>query len=296
MRLKTFLPATALLFSVTSLVASDYISISVPESRWINSYGAIGSADETLEAKKGISYSLNEAFCITNADSSLNDNDYLIVDDCKGSHVGLIRDEEGKTFFVARAAKAEVLLYDFTANAGDVIKNVWSKDYNGTSSLENLQVKSVDKVNIGGVERKRLNFEGGSWIEGIGNQKGLFTTVSNDKKRLSELDCMCNNGKTLFPKVKNGACKLPFKMSQEKNKVTNLMGTKSSSDWFVMNFDRKVSDDEIYIINSKGEIVKPYMTVNPDKLLINMSDYAEGNYLLLVRNETTLSMGRMVKI
>jgi hypothetical protein len=140
--------------------------------------------------------------------------------------------------------------------------------------------------------RARVNYLGGSWIEGIGNVHSLLMSQSNGYSgSLNNLFCMCNGEKTVYPAVKLGSCKLPASIRKGVSKVTELIKMKPSRGCFVMDFDRRVDKDELYIINSKGQMIKPNMTVRPDRIMVDLSAYENGNYVMLLKNSKSMSLG-----
>lgn len=291
--LNTRLTATAFLLSVASF-SQTYSPIAIPDSKWINSYfEAVDSKGNESDNKRLVTA---EEFCIQKVDSTIKGNKYFTVDDCKGTYVGSIRDNEGKLLFVPRGSSSESVVYDFNAKEGEVVKNVLSRNANGKYMHQDILVTSVDSTIIGDATRKRVNYEGGSWIEGLGNTRGLFMTQNSSKKYFEALTCMCNGELTIYPMKKNEPCKLPSQLKKAMSSFTDIIEIKPSRGWFVLEFDRKVDNDEVIIIGSKGQLINPNMTIRPDRILIDLSAYKNGNYVVLLRNKESMSIGRMKKI
>ena len=301
MNLTKLLPVVALSLCAATSFSQTFLPIAVPESKWVNSYfeqvKSYDQYDKTKTLKTENKLVSAQEFCIQNEDSLINEKAFLKMDDCSGNYIGSVRDYQGKLMFVPKDATNESVMYDFTALKGDVVKNVLSRQINGTYQYNDVIVTSVDSVSVAGAFRKRINYKGGSWIEGVGNKHGLFMSQSITSRGLfKDLTCKCNGDVTVYPAKKAGACKLPFSLKNEINKVTELIKTKPSRGWFVMEFDRRVDNDELYIINSKGQMIKPNMTIRPDRIMVDLSAYKDGNYLMLLKNEKTMSLGRMEKI
>ena len=165
----------------TQLIAQKYEYVPFPDS------GAVWSEMYTSE-KTGLVY---ERFALSGEDTVINDISYKKLyifydktfDKTNAKFVGGIREDEHKRvyfkgdslihhykpFWVREPPVDEMLLYDFSRGIGDTIM----------FDLNNgifLCVKSIDTVQIGDRQRKVFKFEytGASWIEGIGNTRGLL--------------------------------------------------------------------------------------------------------------------------
>jgi len=289
--IKTLSVATVL-FCSSALIAQDYSPIAVPDSKWINSYFEHVKGDSSVDKRLVTA----EEFCILKEDSIIKGAKYLVVDDCNGTYVGGIRDHVGKLLFVPRGMETESTVYDFTAKEGEVVKNVLSRNSSGKYIHKDILVTSVDSTLIGGDTRKRVNYKGGSWIEGLGNTHGLFMSHESSSKYIGVLTCMCNGKLTVYPTKKNEPCKLPSSLKRAMASFTDIIDVKPSRGWFVMEFKRRVDNDEVIIIDSKGRLIRPNMTIRPDRILIDLSSYKNGNYIILLRNNENMSLGRLVKI
>jgi len=301
MNFTKMLSVVAVSLCAATSFAQTFLPIAVPESKWVNSYfeqvKSYDSYDKTKTLKTEKRLIIAQEFCIQNEDSLINDKAFLKMDDCAGNYVGSARDYKGKFMFVPKGMIQESVMYDFTASKGDVVKNVLSRQVNGKYEHSDVTVVSVDSVSIAGSTRKRINYQGGSWIEGIGSKHGLLMSHSSTSKDyLKDLTCKCNGKETVYPIKKSGSCELPFVLKKEMSRVTELIKVEPSRAWFVMEFDRRVDNDELYIINSKGKMIKPNMTVRPDRIMVDLSPYKDGNYVVILKNKTNMSLGRMVKI
>jgi hypothetical protein len=289
------LSGTALfLFAVTSF-SQALLPIAVPKSKWINSYfeQVKGEGESASDHKRLVTA---EEFCVLKEDSTINGINYLVVDDCKGTYVGALRDHEGLLLFVPRDGKEESTVYDFTASEGQIIKNVLSRTSDGKYVHQDIVVKSVDSTLIGGETRKRINYRGGSWIEGLGCTHGLFMSHESSTRYIEVLTCMCNGEVTQYPNKKKKRCALPTDLNRAMSNFTDIITVKPSRGWFVMQFDRRVDKDEVIIIDSEGRLIKPNMTIRPDRILVDLSAYKNGNYVILLRNKESMTLGRLEKI
>lgn len=297
MKLPQLLPLVAATFCATTIFSQDYIPLAKNDSKWINSVSR-------YEFKEGynqpqVNLINNTAYCIQNEDSVIAGTSYLKVDDCTGNYIGSVRDEKGKVFFVTKGSSTDRLIYDFTVSAGDTVKNVLIKDKKSplNYNIQSVVVTSVDSVELYGAMRKRINFSNASWVEGIGNTQGfLVGHYANDPYQKYDLQCMSSNNVSLFPAAQGGVCPLPLALNVDVRKVTELIYPEGVNNKFVMEFNRKVDQDEIYIIDQKGKMIQPAMNISAAKVVIDLTSYSTGKYLVLMRNENNLSLGRMVKI
>lgn len=297
MKLKTTLPLCAgLLFSATSF-SQNFKALVQPESKWINEVSEYELKDGYNRVQK--KFMAADAYCILASDSIIGGETFNKVDDCTGNYVGAISEEEGKVYLITKGSGTKRIIYDFSVQAGDTIKNVLIKDKlsHTNYNIHTVIVKSVDSVEIYGEVRKRINFANASWIEGIGNATGFLNGhYVNDLRYSFELKCMSRGNVSLYPQNQGEACDLPVNLRVDSRKITELIYPKVSKDKFVMEFDRRIDQDEIYIINEEGEIIQPAMNVELAKVEVDLSSFSSGNYMVLMRSDNKLALGRMVKI
>ena len=118
-----------------------------------------------------------------------------LVDIVEGTYYGAVRDANGVVLHVPVDSIQEFVLYDFTATEGDVIEDVifyqgFPIDW-GAPTVMDVEVGTVTTLPDFG-DRKVINVAGGGlWIEGIGNQWGLFTEPwPNVSNYMLRLECM----------------------------------------------------------------------------------------------------------
>jgi hypothetical protein len=159
--------------------AQEYQYVPFPDSGavWSEMY----SSEETMV--------VYERFTLTSEDTMINNISYKklyiffdkIFNKSKAKCVGGIREDEKKRVYFkgdsvihhykpwdTALPMNEILLYDFSLGIGDTAK------FNDDGSF--LCVKSIDTVQVGNSQRKLLKFDytDASWIEGIGNTRGLL--------------------------------------------------------------------------------------------------------------------------
>ncbi|MCW3083160.1 MAG: hypothetical protein JWP12_526 [Bacteroidetes bacterium] len=116
------------------------------------------------------------------------------------SYKGAYRQDPGrKVFFVPKDLTSERLLYDFGANIGDTVHDVYS-EYNVTEPVHNEEILDVDSVAIDGAYHRRLllhlNFY---WIEGIGCNGGLLEpTYGGTFAYVYKIDCFMKDSVPVY--------------------------------------------------------------------------------------------------
>ena len=269
--------------------AQELTPITTPDSRWINNY------IENTWTTEGPSSNViqSDAFCL----SDIGSHSYLPVSDCDAHYVGALRDEAGKAFFIPAGEKKESLVYDFTAKKGDTLKNVLYRTKEGIYQKKDIVVSLVDSIEIYGMTRKRIHFSGDYWVEGIGNTKGfLAENWMKASNYQMELTCMSAMNVSYFPHAQAGECELPKRINKHQVEVTELVYPKNNNNWFNFIFDRRVDQDEIVVLSSQGKIIEPFLSVNPDQIGIDLRNYPPGNYILIMKRENYMSIGKMERI
>jgi hypothetical protein len=140
-----------------------------------------------------------------NMDTSISVNNYKKVFYFDGTGVqlykGAVRQTAGrKVYFMPKDSVNEKLLYDFSANIGDTVYNVYS-DWTGSEPAHNEAILDVDSVLLNGAYHKRLQVQlGFYWIEGIGSTGGLFeSTYGGTFSVVYKLECFAKYDTTNFP-------------------------------------------------------------------------------------------------
>lgn len=238
-------------------------------------------------------------YCVNGEDTVINSITYTKLDTCEGGYKGAIRDNSGKVLFVPAESLNEYLLYDFTAMAGDTLDSVYFKT--GTfDEFQELIVSQVDSVQIFGEYRKRVGIEQGpGWIEGIGNEYGLFReSWINISGIVPLLYCMSDNDTKLYPIEGPGNCTLDVGLHENEstiaidiypNPVNDVLNISISSDNF--------QSGQIKIIDLTGQPVYQ-QEFEPSTLIeVNCQQLKPGIYLVKIEdsNANLLGASRFVK-
>ena len=117
-------------------------------------------------------------------DSIVGEHTYKKVFSCKDrlhehiQYIGLIREQEEKTYYIKVDSEKEYLLYDFSLEEGMTFEYLEYEE-----QPTSYYVKHVDFVEINGVQKKRIKltpqppydtFIRATWIENVGSLNGLF--------------------------------------------------------------------------------------------------------------------------
>lgn len=193
----------------------------------------------------------------------------------------------------------EVLLYDFSLQIGDSVK-IPSAYYH----FNYLKVANIDSIIINGNYRKVLEvapvmFDPGVhsyWIEGIGSNKGLFWPHYNFESSVCFLECMTQDGSTLYTTQSTGNC--PYII----NPITSILidndinlSPNPTSNQIQINIKSNVLPAHLFFYNDNGEIVKQIL-LKDTKSLIDISELYSGFYFLIVQNENNIYTQKLIKL
>lgn len=278
-------------------IAQDYKYISFPktDATWSEHY--IFDEDDYLENPSMESY---ELFTINGEDTVINNYTYKKIymhfgekfDKNQASYIGSIReDNEKKIWFkgdkIIHRSKPytidkEILLYDFSAKVGDVIKV-------GTIEEEEdkpVVVEKIDTIKIGNSLRKKFTLKASNslkfeWIEGIGSLNGLFycshiaiPTKNIDQNGLVgfmlQNDILYFNEKySSFYPTSNESIELP------EHKLTATPYSESS---LLFKF-HGLRISYIRVFNVSGAMVENHSVVNKNDYLMSTSHLRTGIYI-----------------
>lgn len=193
-------------FAVVLLSAVAFSQTTFPTSNatWVNSYYQFDWGSAPFPNKKLVG---QEKFAALLQDTIVNQLTYHQVYKNDSLYYGAIREENGKVFFIPTDSIQDYLLYDFNVNQGDLVEQVYFVDLVGHGLLTDLEVSYTDSLMVDGSMRKRIFFDGGSWIEGVGCDFGLFRETYNNVSNYElALDCMSIGEFTTYPEAGNTPC------------------------------------------------------------------------------------------
>ena len=270
------LPFLFILFTIS--YSQSYISFPDSNVRWVN---------ETIDQGPTGTFIYYDKYCANGEDTLISAKTYTKINRCGGTYVGAMRDTLGKVYFLPKDSLNESLLYDFTVNQGDSINNT----YNNFSSFNPLVVLFVDSVVISGSQRKRIHFQNGSWIEGIGSSTGLFQPNLIPFNFIWNLICMSQDSTIFYPIAQQGVgnCSLTVGIDETEDKGSNFsIFPNPVSDQLTINTSEIIQ--EILIYNILGSFVKKEYS-NP----FIVKELKNGIYFLKIKTVKGMRHTRFIK-
>jgi hypothetical protein len=187
-------------------------------------------------------------------------------------------------------------LYDFSLQIGDTVK-FESSLYNLEYNRPFLVLDGIDSVFVYDHFRKRFYLQGEIWIEGIGSERSLFSSI------IPQPTCMCNwnsvcfefDNKTYYLNPLYSDC---YDMSYgiESNKLTvgniNVFPNPSNGS-FTVDFGNLENIREIRILDLLGKIVFQQSINKQSK--INIDKLPSGVYILtVIDNENKMTNKKII--
>lgn len=208
--------------------------------------------------------------------------DSLIVP-AAGNLVGALREDSLKRVFfydmglnTGLTVSGQVYqLYDFSAEPGDTV------DFGEGYAFDYMILESVDSVWITDHYRKRFNFGGSSWIEGIGSNAGLFFALLPVPlcSCTRELICYKMNDATLYLAPGYSSCydlltgiETPRNPSHSAVIMPNPVSSTAVLDLSDL-ADRFVT---IEFYDMLGQKLREYAINGKDKIIIDRNDFKSG--------------------
>jgi hypothetical protein len=195
--------AIHLLLLVPSIAWGQFMPLPTNDARWVCTLYSVEPMPPPA------TYTLQQAnnYCASGQDTTINAISYTKLEYCTGGYKGAFRNEAGRVFYVPGDSLQEFLLYDFTLTDGQTATNVYFEPAWSDGPVVADVTISNTTISTELEGRKVLYLQaGGTWIEGIGAQWGLFTepyiNVSNYELRL---ECMSHADTLRYPLVVPGA-------------------------------------------------------------------------------------------
>lgn len=213
----------------------------------------------------------------------LNDT---ILNDTNALYYGAIREQAKKLYFRPVNYSFERILYDFTKNIGDTIKNLYYDLIPSDSSMWGIVI-SIDSILIDGNYRKEFTLNANNnpvWIEGIGSLQGLLYSVTpaltcsciwslvcfqqNDSvKYLNPQYSSCFStitGISNYPTIENSIAVLPDPVVG----ISKIQWSNSNSNQF----------STLTINDILGRNIESFNVSGKNNITINKTDYIQGIY------------------
>lgn len=209
-------------------------------------------------------------YCVNGSDTVIQGNDYTKVFYCGDSYKGALREVNSIVYFVPADSVDEYLLYDFSAQQGQTLQDVYvGNHFDESFMLQDFTIQQTGTEVIGGVSRRVVWADNFRWIEGIGCETGLFmepwTNVSNYENRL---ECFSVSGQMIFPTSGVGPCSYLFVDVSETERASSsfeLYPNPTDAD-ITIAFGHVQSNALVAITNPIGQEIKHVATTNSDKV------------------------------
>lgn len=237
-------------------------------------------------------------YCMTGEDTIIQSISYTKIFYCGSSYKGALRDDNGIIFFVPADSTNEYLLYDFTAQQGQVLSNVYvGNHWDESFLLQEFTVQQVDTEVFGGTNRRVVYVDNYRWIEGIGCETGLFMEPwPNVSLYRASLACMSVDGGTIYPTAASSACSLTVGIdAPNENRLTVSLYPNPHAGVSTLQFGSVQTKTTITVVNQLGQQVKELTAINTDKVRLRLS-VPDGTYFVTAVSSDGLSSSiRMVK-
>lgn len=226
-------------------------------------------------------------YCVNGEDTTISGNDYTKVFYCGETYKGALREVNSAVFFVPADSTDEYLLYDFAAQQGQALNNVYIGNHFGEDfMLQDFMVEQVGTEVIGGLTRRVVWAGGYSWIEGIGCETGLFMEPwPNVSMYEVRLECFSVDGQMIFPNEGNDPCPFLYVgVDESENSVVVDAYPNPTSDAVIIQFSAMQNLVNVSVVNCVGQVIERLSTTNTDQIQLNLES-PSGIYFALISFE-----------
>lgn len=248
-------------------------------------------------------------YCANGNDTILNSIAYKQLELCdlaNSSYFGALRYDAGQVFYVPKDSISEFLLYDFTLNSGDTANVIM---LNGSAEWPSIEfsmieviVQGVDTVTVNSTERRRLDFGGSTWIEGIGNTYGLFMEPwINVSMYFRELMCVSDNDTIVydnfaFPQHLEighpGTCGLALDLNEQAiEELSWTVFPNPSNGHFTIN---TASESGVLSVYSLTGVLMHESIIQDSETDLSLNKLGNGVYIIQYANGRSASTKRLV--
>ncbi len=317
--MKTFI--CCLLFSICCSISFGQNYVPFPKSNavWYNA----------TAWNSGSQSSFNSYYNYLNGDTLINNITYHKIYECNdstipfaslpppyinfipftggGGYFGAIREDSSKHVFYIpgypNPPGPEYLLYDFNLNVGDTLSDTLFITMDNPN--DTITVVSIDSIFDGLIYRKRFNlsqtpfFELVSLIEGIGNTRGLTYNVTTFGMGESWASLLCFSDS--IPKYTNlyyHLCSLTGIEENNGNKNNSFtLSPNPTAEILNLKSEQPILFPvELFVMDLQGRLMNQKVIYNNDDLSLNVKAFANGAYLLAIKNkESVLYRGMFSK-
>lgn len=271
--------------------SQNYVAIPDSGAKWIN---------HDFSYPPATPQSFYYIFTTTGSDTIINNIDYFkLMRNINGPYYSAMRNDSCKVFIIPKDSINEYVAYDFTAEAGDTVYNVYEDGGYITffGGIENVVIQNVSTVDLGdGILRRQLQTQYGKlWIEGIGSSYGLFSEEGmNVSNYGSDLSCFSVNNTTLFPNYANAVCEMGvgFSSIDQSSKITAYPNPINA--FFMIETSQEIKQFCMYdALLRKIEIP---ITCTKNKLILNTEGLMNGHYFIEILTENERFIQKIIVV
>lgn len=237
-------------------------------------------------------------YCVHGQDTTIQSNQYTAVYHCQNLYKGAIREVNSAVYFVPADSTDEYLLYDFSAQQGQTLQDVYvGNHFDESFILQDFTVQQTTTEIIGSVSRRVVYADNYRWIEGIGCETGLFmepwVNVSNYENRL---ECFSVNNQMIFPTSGTEPCPYIFVGVNEVESVSSfeLYPNPTNGDLTIA-FAQIQNDVQVKIVNLVGQQMKRIAVTDTNKAELSFEGAAGVYFAIITTTNGNRSTLRFVK-
>lgn len=300
----TFICVISIMISLVAFTQTPQLNQSFPDSNaiWIN-----GTYAQTGPFSSGLVATVN--YCLTSEDTLINEQAYKKLNLCEADYQGALRSDSLKVYFVPRDSLNEHLIYDFSAEVGDTLYDVYFQEApDEPGFLADILFVEMDWANSDDYDMISYRFTEqngyyGAWIDHVGEYCGLlhppniYWEASFENQH--RLTCHSHLDSTRYRKsgeLGPGSCALDLSLNEKSTMFEFELYPNPTSDKLNCVLPKPLEIEEILILNSQGKTVKTIRDITQAEMVIDLSDLPPGLYFLKARTEDHFVIERIVKM
>lgn len=279
--------------------AQDYVPFPTDNATWrVHHFSAFGGSSiiETKMTGDTIFNNKNYQKIYQNVLNSGNP-------DSMQFQVGL-REEEKKIYVINPDIFEEILLYDFTKEAGDSVTfTTFNPSFPNIITLTK-KIESVDSIlMLDGSYRKRFFFPAFSyhpdeyWIEGIGSTISLLTPHLGLSDNSFDLWCFSENENLIYSSLSPETnCAQITSINSISKENSNFQVFPNPTSHFINIKSKNQIIDNILIFDLLGHPVFKERNINDKTMELDVSEFVEGIYFLKINFDQNKHMIEKISI
>ncbi|MFK7757378.1 MAG: T9SS type A sorting domain-containing protein [Flavobacteriales bacterium] len=289
-----YLSLATLLFTFSQICAQQYVPLPLEDGIWVNQVSGSNGSD--------LPYEYDEAYCSTGTEIEINGLSYIQLNTCYSQDViGLLRNSENgdKVYIIPEGESEELLLYDFSLEAGESITDIYVPDLGSVD----LTVNYIGEETVNGTMRKSIGLLDNSgfeffWIEGIGSTSGLIYGPScSTISECSQLTCVSTEGNSIFPNMISGSCLIVDNIELNYKPTTSLaIWPNPSAEVFNLEMTGDSPNSRVSVLDLLGkEVLNFQMGAKEKNCSFSLEGCNPGIYMLIFSSEKGKISRKIIK-